>query len=363
MRIEYENLLKVNAPFIQELEASFSKILQSGWFVLGKSVQSFEAAFASYCQTTHCIGVASGLDAITLGLVALDLPKGSEIIVPSNTYIATILSILQAGHTPVLVEPDPETYLIDPIAIQKHITSKTRAIVVVHLYGKLCDMASIMDIAQTAKLSVLEDCAQAHGASYNGKKAGSFGDIGAFSFYPTKNLGALGDAGAITTSRDDLADTLKKLRNYGSSKKYYNDLIGFNSRLDEVQAGFLLVKLNALDTINTHKQQLASLYLNNLDTQFVLPKVRPNYTDVFHIFNIRHPLRDKLKAYLLDQDIQTEIHYPVPPHQQKALQGYFEGKEFPLSEEIHRTTLSLPISFFHTPNDIHRVIEAMNQFR
>ena len=360
--IEYENLNKLNKPFFEEYKNSFALTLDNGWFILGNNVETFEKEFASYCKSSCCLGVGSGLDALILSLRACNFEKDSEIIIPSNTYIATILSALHANYKPVLVEPDINTYNIDPLKIEEAITTKTRAILVVHLYGKLCDMVAINAIAKKYNLKVIEDCAQAHGASYKGQKAGTWGDIGAFSFYPTKNLGALGDAGGIITNNTEYYEAIKMLRNYGSEVKYYNDVIGYNSRLDELQAGFLSIKLKKLDIINTHKRELAKLYLDNLKEDFIKPILQTDYEDIFHIFNVRHPRRDLLKEYLLKNNIKTEIHYPIAPHKQKALQDLYKGKIFPISEEIHSTTLSLPLSFFHTKNDIYKIIEQMNKF-
>jgi len=360
--IEYENLAKLNQPFKEEYKKVFDEVINSGWFILGSNVENFEKEFAMYNNVKHCVGVASGLDALILAIEALELKKDAEIIVPSNTYIATILAILKNGLKPVLVEPDIRTYNINPLDIEKSITSKTSAVIVVHLYGKPCDMKPIMDICKVHNLKLIEDCAQAHGAEYKGKKVGSFGDIGAYSFYPTKNLGALGDGGAIITNETYYAEKIRMLRNYGSEKKYYNNYIGVNSRLDEIQAAFLSVKLKSLDKINQHKARLAKLYFENLKDDFVLPIEQDDYRDVFHIFNIRHKKRDLLKSFLLEHDIKTEIHYPVAPHKQKAL-SFLGGMEFPLSEQIHNTTLSLPISYFHNENDIFRVVEVLNSFK
>ena len=361
IKVEYENLYRVNKPFIKEFRSKFNEVLNSGWFILGKEVELFEKEFAEYNNIQHCVGVASGLDALTLSIMALDIEKGSEIIVPSNTYIATILSILHAGCKPVLVEPDIKTYNIDPNLLQEAITEKTQAIMVVHLYGKVCDMDQVIEICKDNKLYLLEDCAQAHGAEYKGRKAGSFGDMAAFSFYPTKNLGGLGDGGAILTNNPDYKTKLSMLRNYGSGKKYNNEYIGFNSRLDELQAAFLRIKLRSLDKINNHKRNLASIYLGELKEDFILPVVDNNYKDVYHIFNIRHPKRDKLRDYLLKQGIKTDIHYPVPPHKQEALK-FLAGHSYPISEEIHNTTLSLPVSFSHNENDIKHVINTLNKY-
>ena len=258
--IEYENLGRTNKSLEKEYKECFSSFLESGWYVLGKEVRTFEESFAGYCGVKHCIGVASGLDALMLALRIYDFPQGSEVLVPSNTYIATILSILQCGLKPVLVEPDIRTYNIDPLKIEEHISEKTKAIMVVHLYGKACEMTSIMQLAGKYNLQLIEDCAQAHGAKYKGQKVGTFG-TGAFSFYPTKNLGALGDAGAITTNDSKADSVFRALRNYGSNIKYQNDYIGYNSRLDEIQAALLNVKLKHLDEINAHKRKLANSYL------------------------------------------------------------------------------------------------------
>jgi dTDP-4-amino-4,6-dideoxygalactose transaminase len=363
MEIEYENLGKVNHLFFEDFRRSFSETLQRGWYILGNNVKQFENKFAEYIGSKYCIGVASGLDALMLSLRAFMFPENSEVIVPSNTYIATILAIVNNNLKPVLVEPDIRTYNINPVEIERKITSKTKAIIVVHLYGKACDMGEIVRLAEKYDLKIIEDCAQAHGAMYKNKKVGSFGDFGAFSFYPTKNLGALGDAGAITTDNENLASTIRKLRNYGSSVKYYNEIIGFNSRLDEIQAGFLSIKLSKLDEINRHKRKLADIYLKNLKDEFIKPLIQQDYYDVYHIFNIRHPERDRLREYLLRNGIKTEIHYPVPPHRQKALEGIFDTKmKYPVSEEIHSSTLSLPISYGHTEDEIKKVVEVINNF-
>lgn len=361
MIIEYENLNKVNKPFFEQFRQAFDDVLLSGWFILGENVKRFESEFALYNNAGFCAGVASGLDALTLSIMALDIAKGSEIIVPSNTYIATILSIMQTGNIPVLVEPDIETYNIDPKLIEDAITNKTRAVMVVHLYGKPCDMDPIIEICNKHSLFLIEDCAQAHGAEYKERKVGVFGDIAGFSFYPSKNLGCLGDGGAVVTNSSTLHKKTKMLRNYGSSKKYYNEFVGMNSRLDEIQAAFLSIKLKSLDDINKHKRELASIYLTNLKEDFILPAINDDFFDVYHIFNIRHKRRDELKEYLNANNILTEIHYPVPPHKQKAL-SFLSNRKFPVSEEIHETTLSLPISTIHTREDIFKVVEVLNKF-
>lgn len=359
--MEYEDLERLNRPFAKEFESSFLNFLTSGWYILGEKVENFEQEFASYLGVNYCVGVASGLDALYLSLKCNNFPGGSEVIVPSNTYIATILSIINAGLKPVLVEPDLETYNINPSLITKAITKKTKAIMVVHLYGKCCDMESIMKIAAKNNLVVIEDCAQAHGAKQKNIFAGTFGDFGAFSFYPTKNLGALGDAGAIVTNNKSHYELLRTLRNYGSSVKYKNDYLGVNSRLDEVQASFLSVKLPYLNKINSHKRDLARLYLDKLDNKYIIPVEDPDFFDVYHIFNVRYEERDKLRQYLLENNIKTEIHYPVSPNNQPAYSSIIGGS-YPISEEIHRTTLSLPISFMHSKDDVERVIKLLNKF-
>jgi len=360
--IEYENLNRVNEPYFPEFKKVFSEFLSEGWFILGKNVEAFEKEFADYCGGGHFVGLASGLDALLFSLKAYDFPAGSEVIVPSNTYIATILSVLQAGLKPVLVEPRLSTYNINPDLIETSITPKTKAIMIVHLYGKACEVQPIQALCKKYNLKLIEDCAQAHGARISNKSVGTFGDIGAFSFYPTKNLGALGDAGGALLHNPEHVQVFKRLRNYGSDVKYYNEVIGFNSRLDEVQAAFLRIKLRNLESVNNHKRELAKIYLEELKQDFVKPIVQEDFHDVYHIFNIRHPKRDELKAYLMKHDIKTEIHYPNPPHKQKAMQGVVSENSFPVSEEIHNTTLSLPISSFHTKDNIYRVIEIINKF-
>lgn len=361
--IEYENLQKVNEPFFADYKKTFTDVMQGGWYILGKAVEKFELEFASYCGVRHCIGVASGLDSLTISLKIFHFQPGSEVIVPSNTYIATIFSIVHCGLKPVLVEPDIKTYNIDPAKIEGAVTSKTVAIIPVHLYGKMCNMDPIMEVANRHGLKVVEDCAQAHGSEYKSKKAGTFGHCNAFSFYPTKNLGALGDAGAVVTDDDDLAKQVKMFRNYGSKIKYYNEVVGFNSRLDEMQAAFLTIKLKKLDDINEHKKKLAAIYLEKIKGEFIKPVVRKDYHDNYHIFNIRHSQRDRLKKYLLEHGIKTEIHYPVAPHRQRALQDILGNNSYPISEEIHGSTLSLPISYGHSEEDIYEVAEKINGFK
>lgn len=360
--IEYENLKRSNKLFFDEYKKIFSETLESGWYILGSKLKMFEDEFARYNKQKYCVGVNSGLDALILSLRTFNFSPGSEVIVPSNTYIATIIAIIHCGLKPVLVEPDISTYNINPAKIAEKITTKTVAIVVVHLYGKSCEMDTILKLKEGYNLKLIEDCAQSHGAKFKGKLTGSFGDFGAFSFYPTKNLGALGDAGAITTNNEELAKSIRKLRNYGSDVKYRNEVVGYNSRMQEFQAAFLTVKLKHLDEITKHKRKLATLYLHNLKDEFIKPKVDKDYYDVYHIFNIRHSQRDKLKNYLLYNGIKTDIHYPIPPHKQKAMEGVIVEDDFPISEEIHSTTLSLPISYGHTEEEILHIVKILNNF-
>lgn len=360
--IPYDQLSKVNLPYQADFEQAFRNFLEKGWYIMGEGLKQFESQFANYLGSKHAIGVANGLDALILAIKVLNLPPGSEIIVPSNTYIASILAIIHAGYKPVLVEPNIHTYNIDPNLIEAAITPSTKAILVVHLYGKCCEMDAINLVAQKHGLAVIEDCAQAHDARYKGRLAGTLGDLAGFSFYPSKNLGALGDAGAIVTNHDHYATALRSMRNYGSHQKYQNDQVGFNSRLDELQALFLSIKLPYLTAITAHKRNLAGLYLANLKSDFILPVVEEGYEDVYHIFNVRHPRRDALRAYLLENGVGTEIHYPIAPNHQKALTPWLEGRSYPISEEIHTTTLSLPCSSCHETSDIYRVIELMNAF-
>lgn len=362
--IEYENLSAVNKMFEAEFKAAFDRFLQSGWYVLGEEVKAFEQEFAAFVGTNYCVGVASGLDALIISLECLGLPKGSDVLVPSNTYIASILAIVRAGLHPVLVEPDIRTYNMNPAELERKCTPNTKAVLAVHLYGKPCKMDEIGAFCKSRGLKLVEDCAQSHGASFKGKMTGSFGDFGAFSFYPTKNLGALGDAGAICTDSKEYADKVRAYRNYGSEVKYHNKYLGMNSRLDELQSAFLRIKLRHIDEITAKKRRFAQLYFDRLDKdKFILPVRDDDCFDVYHIFNVRCKRRDELKAYLLENGIKTDIHYPVAPNRQPAMQGFLNVQgQTPVAEEIHRTTLSLPISFGHTEEDILRVIEVMNRF-
>ena len=359
--IEYESLANSNAAYTADLEAAAKRVIRSGWYVLGQEVAAFEQEFAQYLGVKHCVGVANGLDALILSIEALDLPKGSEILVASNTYIATILAIVRAGHKPILVEPVLETFNIDPARLQDALTSSTRAICTTHLFGKPCRMDAIGEFASKHGLRIIEDCAQSHGAKFKGQMTGTFGDAGCFSFYPTKNLGAVGDAGAIVTNDGLLAERLRHTRNYGSKHKYINEYIGVNSRLDEIQAAMLRVKLRHLDEMTQKKRVLAEIYFNNLPSWVELPRRCEDEYDVFHIFGVRHHRRDALRSWLLERGVKTEIHYPIPPHRQRAMQDILSG-EWSIAEELCNTELSLPISCAHSTNDLLRVCELLNKY-
>lgn len=360
--IEYESLASSNAALMDELERAATRVLRSGWYVLGKEVAAFEAEFAAYVGARHCIGVANGLDALILSIEALDLPPHSDILVASNTYIATILAIVRAGHRPILVEPELETFNIDPARLDAALTPSTRAICVTHLFGKTCRMDAISAFAAERNLRIVEDCAQSHGAMLGSAMTGTFGIAGCFSFYPTKNLGAFGDAGAIVTNDDAFADRLRYLRNYGSKEKYVNKYVGLNSRLDELQAALLRVKLAHLPVITEHKRRLASIYFDALPDWVSKPRLRNDEHDVFHIFGIRVPERDALRKHLLDSGIKSEVHYPIPPHRQEAMQGILAG-DYPIADALHATELSLPISAGHAEKDIVAVCKAIAAFR
>ncbi len=356
--IEYENLARSNAQWMDELEKAIVRVLRSGRYVLGDEVAQFEMEFAAAHGMKHCIGVGNGLDALILSIECMNLPPRSDILLASNTYIATIIAVIRAGHNPILVEPDEASMNIDPLALDLALTQNTRGICVTHMYGKPCRMDAISDFAKAHDLRLIEDCAQSHGARFKDKWTGTFGDAGCFSFYPTKNLGGLGDGGAVITNDDALAERLKHVRNYGSSRKYVNRYVGVNSRLDELQAAALRVKLRHLDTITTHKRQLADLYFRRLNSVVQLPACHQDEFDVFHIFAIRHPDRDRLRTSLMEAGVHTEIHYPIAPHRQDALKDIIKNT-YPVSERIHQTILSLPISVGHTEADIEKVIDTM----
>ena len=361
MQIPYENLKASNMAFEAEISAAVDEVLKSGWYINGSAVTRFEENFAAYIGAKHFIGVGNGLDALTLSLRAMDYPQGSDILTASNSYIATALAIRAAGHNPVLVEPDVGSYNIDPTELAAAMTPSTKAIMLTHLYGKVADMTPILAFAAAHDIDVFEDSAQAHGAKYKGQSAGTFGTTGCFSFYPTKNLGAFGDGGGIATNDDARADKLRALRNYGSHQKYHNIYSGVNSRLDEVQAAILDVKLAHLDAITAHKQRLAELYFDRLPDAVTLPQRHADYVDVFHIFAIRTEKRDALRSHLADKGIATEVHYPVPPHKQPAMQDVFEG-DWPIATLLADTQISLPVSFGTTEDDAHQVCDAIGEF-
>lgn len=362
--IPFLNLQKVNEQYALELKEAAIRVIDSGWYIHGKEVEKFEQAFAEYCNVNYCIGVSNGLDALKLILKGYGYGPGDEIIVPSNTYIASILAISEVGATPILVEPNRHTYNIDPVKIEKSISEKTKAILVVHLYGKTADIKEINKIANKNSLKVIEDAAQAQGAEYYGKKTGNLGDAAGFSFYPGKNLGALGDAGAITTNDQQLANKLVALRNYGSHQKYENQYKGYNHRLDEMQAAFLSVKLNYLDKENEIRREIAKQYLTLISNPLItLPVASKNVLeDVWHVFVIRTTQRDRLQSFLLNQGIQTVVHYPIPPHLQKAYKE-MNHIEYPISEQIHKDVLSLPISPVQSTEETQKIIEVINHFK
>lgn len=364
--IKFLDLKATNFNFRDELIAACTRIIDSGWYINGNAVAEFEQAFATYCGTEYCIGVANGLDALTLTLHAWielgRLKEGDEVIVPANTYIASILAITHNRLKPVLVEPDIHSYNMNPHLIERLITSKTKAILPVHLYGRIADMPHILKIAQKYDLLVLEDSAQAHGASIGERKAGNWGDASGFSFYPGKNLGALGDAGAITTNDASLAEVLNALRNYGSHEKYKNLYQGFNSRLDEIQAAFLLVKLKYLDFQTEKRREVAKLYLDNINNPcIVLPQETILEQHVWHLFVIRTEYRDAFQQHLEGKGIQSLIHYPTPPHKQKAYAEYNQHS-FPNTERVHQEVLSIPMGPDLTQQEIQEVIDACNNF-
>lgn len=361
------NLKQVNARFQKQFEEGYRTFLNSGNYILGKNVSDFETHFASYCRTKHCIGVANGLDALTLifkGYIHLGkLKKGDQVLVPANTYIASVLAIINSGLQPILIEPDKNTFNISPGAIKKAITKYTKAILVVHLYGQLADMDSVLEISKPNNLIIIEDAAQAHGAENQAEiKAGNLGDAAGFSFYPTKNLGALGDAGAVTTNDSDLALTIQKLRNYGTSSKNVNDIIGVNSRLDEIQALFLNIKLKVLDEDNSARVLIAEKYLQNIkNNKIELPYFTGSKDHVFHQFVIRVNDRFGFINYLKLKDVATSIHYPTPLHKQKALLDY-KNEFLPITEKIHETIVSLPIYPTLPLEDINKIIDAINAY-
>lgn len=357
--------LDLKSPYLElknELDEAYRRVMESGWFILGSEVKAFEQEFALYCNAKHCIGVGNGLEALHLILRALGIGPGDEVIVPANTYIATWLAVSYAGATPVPVEPNEQTYNINPQVLESAITVHTKAIMPVHLYGQPADMDSINEIATRYNLKVIEDAAQAHGASYKGKRVGGLGDAAGFSFYPGKNLGAFGDGGAVVTNDDEIASMVKMLRNYGSQKKYFNELKGFNSRLDEIQAAFLRVKLKKLDEWNERRCKIAALYLNTLkDVKgLILPSV-PEWADpVWHLFVVRHNKRNSLQIKLSEVGIETLIHYPVPPYLSDAYDDLHYGT-YPVTGELARTVISIPMGPHVLVENVMFIISILSQ--
>lgn len=363
MKVPANNLLRHYNEHQMEYETKALEILRSGSYVLGKEVETFEKDFARYIGTEYCVGLGNCLDALWLSFKILGIGPGDEVIVQGNTYIASVMGITINGATPVFVEPD-EFHAIDADKIEEKITAKTKAILVVHLYGQSCEMDKILEITKKHGLYLVEDCAQSHGATYKGRTTGSFGDIGCFSFYPSKNLGAFGDGGAITTSNEALARAFKMYRFYGSEKRYYNKVVGTNSRLDELQAGLLNVKLNYLDALNADRHRVCNAYLENIRNLVIqLPKQREDAVTVFHQFVITTPYRDELMAYLEKEGIGSIIHYPIPPHLSEAY-GFLNIKKgsLPITERLAEEVLSLPLFYGMTKEEIEAVIDAVNAF-
>ena len=364
MRVPFVSFLPMEKELNDDLRGAFERVFERSWYIEGTEDETFEKAFAEYCGTKYCVGVGNGLDALMLALKALGIGEGDEVIVPSNTYIATALAVTYVGAAPVFVEPDIGTFDINPLLIEDAITEKTRAIMPVHLYGQACDMDPIMEIAKKHNLKVVEDCAQAHGATYKGKKVGSFGDAAGFSFYPGKNLGALGDAGAAVTNKKDLADKIRALGNYGSDYKYHHIYKGNNSRLDEMQAAFLAAKLPHLEKMNVERRRIADMYTKGINNpKVVTPYVKEECVPVWHIYGIRCSERDALEKFLNEKGIGTNKHYPIPMHMQECYKDLNipEGS-LPIAEEISATELSLPMYYGMTDEQIQYVIDAINEF-
>lgn len=371
--IKFLDLKKINERFRAEMDAAAKRVLDSGWYLLGKEIDRFEADFAAYCGVKHCVGCANGLDALKLIIKAYGFGSGDEIIVPANTYIASILAITDNGCTPVLVEPKWKTRLIDDDLIEQAITSRTKAIMVVHLYGCAMNMTKVWAIAKKYGLKVIEDSAQAHGAMFDGRRTGNLGDASGFSFYPGKNLGCLGDGGAVTTNDDDLAAKVRALRNYGSDVKYHFPYRGTNSRLDEIQVAWLGVKLPHLDADNARRSEIAARYCAEIKNPLIeLPELpstpsrphsptHPVLPHVWHVFAVTCAYRDELQKYLTEHGIQTVIHYPIPPHKQPCYQEW-NSLSYPITERIHREILSLPISPVLTDDEVGEVVRVLNEF-
>ena len=364
MAIPFVSFLPMERELDQAIRDAFNRVFESSFYIEGKEDDAFERAFAEYCGTKYCIGVGNGLDALMLSLKALGIGDGDEVIVPSNTYIATALAVTYVGATPVFVEPDIRTFNINPELIEAALTEKTKAIIPVHLYGQACDMNPIMRIAKKHRLVVVEDCAQAHGATYKGQKVGSFGDAAGFSFYPGKNLGALGDAGAVVTKNEELAKKVRALGNYGSDYKYHHIYRGNNSRLDELQAAFLAVKLPHLEHMNEERRRIAQLYTEGIkNPKVTIPYVIPGCNPVWHIYGIRCKDRDALEKHLNEKGIGTNKHYPIPMHLQECYKDLNIPKGgLPIAEEISNSELSIPMYYGLTDDQVQFVIDAINAF-
>lgn len=365
MNIPFVSFLPIEKELETELRRAFDRVYKRSWYIEGVEDEAFEAAFAEYCEIKYCVGVGNGLDALFLALKTLGIKEGDEVIIPSNTYIATALAVTYVGAIPVFVEPNIQTFNINPERIEEQITEKTRAIIPVHLYGQPCDMEPIMRIAKKHNLYIIEDCAQAHGATYKGQKIGTFGDVSGFSFYPGKNLGALGDAGAIITNNKEIADKVRALRNYGSDYKYHHIYPGNNSRLDEMQAAFLAAKLPHLERMNEERRRIAGKYLAGINNHEVILPFVPEYANpVWHIFGIRCKRRNELEKFLKDAGIGTNKHYPIPIHLQECYKNLdFKKGDFPIAEEISSTELSIPMYYGMTDEEIQYVIDKVNEFR
>lgn len=360
--IKYEDLRKVNRLAVPNYKKIFNSFWNSGNYILGKNLQKFEKKYSKYIGSKYSIGVNSGYDALYLSLKCLNLPKNSEVILSSCSYIAAVNAVIANHLKPVLVEPDIKTYNIDARKIERRINKNSKVILITHLYGKSCEMDKILKIKRKYNLYLVEDCAQSHGSKYKKKLTGSFGEFGCFSFYPTKNLGALGDAGLITTNNKYFYNKLIEMRNYGFRKKNYSNLIGINSRLDDFQALFLCEKLKKLDKMNNHKVKLAKVYDKLLTNKLKKPLITKNKTNIFHIYPIRLRRREELTNFLLKNKVQALCHYPVPPHKQNSLKKFFKNQKYPISEKIHNTVMSLPISFSHSEKDVRYVCKIINKF-
>lgn len=363
MIIEFNVLDRQYKMYEDEYNQAAIRVLKSGWYILGKELGAFETQFSKYCGSPYCVGLNSGLDALILAFRALGIGAGDEVIVPANTYIASVLAITENGAKPIFIEPD-EFYNIDADKIEIAITNKTKAILPVHLYGQTCNMVKIMEIAKNYNLNVVEDCAQSHDACFDGKMSGTYGIIGCFSFYPTKNLGAFGDSGAIVTDNCNLEEKIRLMRNYGSKIKYQNELEGINSRLDEMQAALLNVKLSHLKNLTAERKRIASQYLKGIENpKITLPKNRDKADHVYHMFIIRCKCRDLLQKYLFDNGIKTQIHYPIPPHLAECYErlGFITG-DFPITEQYSNEVLSLPLYNGMTDEEIEYVIDIVNKY-